>query len=260
PKSSRRSTWRSWSGSALGLKRAVGVRATPWRPGTAVPRGAKVVHLIRHGQGFHDRLGDIYRDFGRPVDSTGADSLGSPYTRQLFDPPLTTTGRDQAKALRPVTRALEGIDLVVVSPLQRAVQTAALGMPHLKQTVCWIAHEDCMETSGTSVCDKRRDSDEIGEDFPWLDLSLLTEPEDPLWTPDARETCRAVSDRTHSFALWLRDRQESNIVVATHSAWLFTLLNTAVDCEPRELNQWFHTGELRSVVFEFVDKHHCETP
>ena len=46
--------------------------------------------------------GDIYRDFGRSVDSTGASLTDSPYVRpELLDPPLTALGRDQVKSLRP---------------------------------------------------------------------------------------------------------------------------------------------------------------
>ncbi|KAJ8604769.1 hypothetical protein CTAYLR_001008 [Chrysophaeum taylorii] len=234
----------------LGLDRSVKIRATPWRAGTEVPAGAKVVHLIRHGQGFHNLLGDLYRDFGVKVDSTGKESA-SPYTRpEIEDPPLTAIGREQAKALRSTTAELE-VELVVTSPLARAAQTAHLAFPHLKGKVKWIGHEDVVETSGKNRCDKRRDLDEISDDFPYVDWSLV--PEKDRWTADARETARSVSDRAHNFLLWLRTRAETRVAVATHSAWLFTLLNTAVTCDPPDLASWFMTGELRSLILEYEE-------
>ena len=78
------------------------------------------------GQGFHNLLGDLYRDFGRTVDSTGQDTDDNPYTRpEIEDSPLTAVGRAQARGLRATVRALGGIELVVASPLRRAIETAA---------------------------------------------------------------------------------------------------------------------------------------
>jgi len=92
-----------------------------------------------------------------------------------------------------------------------------------------------------------------------------------FFDPDRRESARSVSDRAYSFMLWLRDRGEREIAVATHSAWLFTLLNTVVDCRESDLSNWlppagnatsrrasrpglrFLTGELRSVIVSFTD-------
>lgn len=233
----------------LGIRRDVMVTARAWKGDKT---DGKVIHLIRHGQGFHNLLGDVYRDFGVTVDSTGKDSK-SPYTRpEIVDPPLTAVGREQAKALRAVTKALP-IDLVVASPLARATQTASLALAHLKGQVPWIGHPDVVETSGKNTCDKRRDKADIADDFPFVSWDLLTSEEDDRWTPEARETARSVSDRAHAFLLWLRDRKETHIAVATHSAWLFTLLNSALVCDPPELASWFLTGELRSFVLDYSD-------
>ncbi|KAJ1444217.1 histidine phosphatase superfamily [Pelagophyceae sp. CCMP2097] len=233
----------------LGLERAVEIRARAW-DGGAAPPGCKIVHLIRHGQGFHNLLADVYRDFGRSVDATGLVAGDSPYTRpELLDPPLTAVGRAQAKSLQPATLQLGGIELVVVSPLLRAVQTAALAMPHLKAAVPWVAHPFVQEQSGKHTCDKRRAREDLVDDFPLLDVTLVDEG-DSLWT-EQREPMRAVSDRGHDFLLWLHARPEAEIAVATHSAWLFTLLNTACVCAEPELATWFQTGEFRSLILEF---------
>jgi len=232
---------------ALGLQETRPIKIIGRKP---IGGDSKIIHLIRHGQGFHNLLGDVYRDFGKSVDSTGDKNGESPYRRpEIVDPPLTTVGRDQAKALQGVAK---NIDLVVCSPLLRALQTAALAFPDERSSVPWIAHPDAREASGVNTCDMHRAKSEIQDDFPFLDLSLISENDD-YWTPDARESAKTVSDRAYNLLLWIKARKESNIVIATHSAYLFTLLNTAITCEPPELANWFLTGELRSIAISFSE-------
>lgn len=158
-----------------------------------------------------------------------------------------------------MTAELDGIDIVVVSPLLRAVQTAQLAMPQLKTSVPWVGHPDVAENSGKNTCDKRRLKSEIQDDFPLIDWTLLTSEEDDYWGP-TRESARSVSDRGHAFLLWLRARSETQVAVATHSAWLFTLLNTCITCDDPELASWFMTGELRSLVLQYEDGPETKRP
>mmetsp|Transcript_8067 Transcript_8067/g.24115 ORF Transcript_8067/g.24115 Transcript_8067/m.24115 type:complete len:349 (+) Transcript_8067:112-1158(+) len=238
----------------LNIKRQIVIKGrTP--DGSPLEDNEKLVHLVRHGQGFHNLLGDLYRDFGRTVDSTGQDTDDNPYTRpEIEDSPLTAVGRAQARGLRTTVQMLPGIELVVASPLRRAIETAAIGFQSLRKRVKWIGHPGCQETSGVNICDRRRPASEIREDFPWVDWRLLKDEHDMFFDPDRRESARSVSDRAYSFMLWLRDRGEREIAVATHSAWLFTLLNTVVDCRESDLSNWFLTGELRSVIISWTDR------
>ena len=74
----------------------------------------QVIHLIRHGEGFHNAAG--HRD---------ANEYGS---CEWLDAHLTPTGWQQAWALNSHIRALGTAfcaDLVVVSPLVRTLETAA---------------------------------------------------------------------------------------------------------------------------------------
>lgn len=238
----------------LSIARSVVIRGRA-PDGRPLKKNEKLLHLIRHGQGFHNLLGDVYRDFGATVDSTGGEGPGvNPYARpEIADSPLTAVGREQAKALRRHAMALEGAECVVVSPLQRAVQTAALGLPHLKRRVDWIGHPLVQETSGVNVCDRRRDKEEIAEDFPWVRWDLVTTETDEAFSFEKRESARAVSDRGYEFLLWLKHATPyDNVVVATHSAWLFTLLNTVIRCDG-DLANWFLTGELRSIIVSYEE-------
>mmetsp|Transcript_5829 Transcript_5829/g.13898 ORF Transcript_5829/g.13898 Transcript_5829/m.13898 type:complete len:277 (+) Transcript_5829:75-905(+) len=243
----------------LGLKRPIAISATPHTPGTPLAPGAKLLHCIRHGQGFHNLLADIFREFGKEVDCMGK-SRASPYQREeISDAPLTAIGVKQAKALQAQARSLENVQLIVVSPLCRAVQTANMAFAHTlpleesaqRAKVPFIAHPLATEMGGVNLCDKRRPLTDIRRDFPHVDFSLFKDEEDPNWSDEKREDPKNVSDRCYDFCLWLKERPETEVVVATHSAWLFTLFNTVLECSTPELTDWFLTGEMRSVQVVF---------
>jgi len=159
---------------------------------------------------------------------------------------LTEKGRSEALALRPNTSSLS-IDVVLVSPLSRATETALLAFgprfPH-------IALECLREQSGKHVCDQRRSKRDIQTQFPHLDVSLLVDEEDSLWTSE-RETKMELARRCEQFLGILAARPESHIAVVTHSSFLLTLFSLLFDCPP-DLKQWFNTGELRSVCLELA--------
>lgn len=250
-------------GGAIGVARPVKISATgAFAPDGEVPvalgDGEKRVHLIRHGQGFHNLLADIYKELGKKFNSaTGEGGADNPYLRpEVLDPPLTEVGRSQARWLQPLAKSLRP-ELVVVSPMVRATQTALIAFEHLvagaATEVPFVAHEGCHEIGGVHVCDRRRALGELRKDFPMVDYSAASVAEDdPLWSETERESPRALAARGYEFMLWLRGRQERDIVVAAHSAWLFALLNAVVDCEDDGARRWFATGEMRSFVFRFA--------
>eukprot|EP01062_Namystynia_karyoxenos_P066605 TRINITY_DN60510_c0_g1_i1.p1 TRINITY_DN60510_c0_g1~~TRINITY_DN60510_c0_g1_i1.p1 ORF type:complete len:288 (+),score=125.51 TRINITY_DN60510_c0_g1_i1:82-864(+) len=203
------------------------------------------LHLIRHGQAYHNLLGDLYREFGIEFDATGKTGRErSPYARpEVLDCPLTELGREQARALRPAA-AKAAPQLVVVSPLRRAAETAMLAFSESK--VAQVFHEDVREETGAHTCDRRRDTEEVARDFPAVDASTLA-PKDPVWTED-RETKAAVAERGRRFMAWLKGRSEKSIAVASHSAFLFVLTNSVIDCSVDDkLSLWWATGELRTL-------------
>ena len=101
---------------------------------TATPGRRQVtLHVVRHGEAEHNAQaampGAAACDCKR-ADPQGRDTPGSqcPYNSEAaFDAALTEEGRRQAAALLPHTRQnCPGIQLVVSSPLRRAVETALL--------------------------------------------------------------------------------------------------------------------------------------
>ncbi|MED6145574.1 hypothetical protein PIB30_026433 [Stylosanthes scabra] len=174
----------------------------------------KTIHLVRHAQGIHNVEGDKnYDAYLNPA---------------YFDAQLTPLGWKQVDNLRKHVRAsglLERIDLVIVSPLLRTLQTAVGvfgGEDYIDGTDAlplMIAHagnsshdaissidcppvvavELCREHLGVHPCDKRRSINEYQHLFPAIDFSLIDSNEDIWWKANARETKEELTDRGLKF-------------------------------------------------------------
>lgn len=222
--------------------------------------GQKVVHFMRHGQGYHNFVADFAKRYSvhrrLKGDTYGCNSYN---TAENFDPPLTEVGRQQAMARQPeYAQRCKSIGLVVTSPMRRAVETANLAFSHLLGAVPFVAHEGCREGVHGNACDYRRPASQTARDYAGsLDVSLLPE-DDPYLSPPRAESKVEGAERTYEFMQWLRARPEDCIVVSTHSCWLFELFNGVLLCEQPEdrgrgLEDWYETGELRSVLVTFED-------
>jgi len=215
----------------------------------------KVIHFIRHGQGFHNLMADLARAEGRDWVQYSKTKENPYIMPEILDAPLTEKGRQQALILQPVIESFsDQPELIVVSSQCRAIQTAVIAFEHLlDKSVPFIAHEDVRECTGVHTCDKRRPRSNQEKEFPMVDFSLLKSDDDGLFLEERRETKKEVGDRIYNFLEWMSERSETHVGVASHSGWLMTLFNGVVECN-EELKPWFQTGELRSIKLEFVRK------
>ena len=222
----------------------------------------KTVYFVRHGQGFHNLMADIAREQGRSWVSN-VKSPENPYTApEIVDAPLTEKGRQQALLLQSRVAALpQAPELVVLSPNCRALQTGLLAFESFLPSVPgepgkarFLAHEMVREEHGVHCCDQRRPVSRQSREFPYVDFSLLESDEDILFQEDTRETKLQVGERVYQFMEWLSERSECYVAVSSHSAWLLTVFNGVCQSQHDSLEEWFATGELRSVVLEFVRK------
>ena len=242
---------------ALGMQRPVTIRAQRIDSCSleTLCENSKILHFQRHGQGYHNLLGDVWREQNLPVNMDSSDATQNPFVRpEILDAPLTETGRQQCINQRGVASVLNP-QLVVVSPLQRAIQTALLSFAHAKETCPWVAHEGCREELGLLVCNKRRPLSEIQQDFSHIDFSAIQSEPDDLFHDTRRETLLEQLQRAYEFlSEYIRNRPESEIAIVGHSAWLFTALNAVVDCgDDDSLTSWFLTSEIRSMRVTFSD-------
>jgi broad specificity phosphatase PhoE len=216
----------------------------------------KVIHFQRHGQGYHNLIGEMYGELlGRSINIDCPDPSQNPFIREeTLDSPLTEKGRLECAARRTQAAQLKP-QVIIVSPLHRAIQTSMLSFADHASTIKWIAHEGAREQLGWLMCNKRRPLASTKLEFPNVDFSemLFTEDEDVLWHPSERESPAAETDRIYKFLTeFIMDRPEQELAVVGHSAWLFTMCNAVVDCGDDDvLKSLFQTSEIRSMKLSF---------
>jgi glucosyl-3-phosphoglycerate phosphatase len=160
------------------------------------------IYLIRHGQSTFNALFDLNR----------VDPLH-------FDARLSQIGIEQVAAARQAASDIP-VDLVVVSPLTRAIQTAVglYGDATVPMVVTDL-HRERLENS----CDIGRSPSTLSAEFPILTFDHLSDP----WWHDGQKDNRGVAvepdhlfaQRVIDFSRWLRARPEDVVVVVGHGGF-----------------------------------------
>ena len=235
-----------------------GATAAAPPPADGGPR--KLLHIVRHAEGFHN-------------------TERKHVAERSHDARLTPNGEAQCAALRAALGELAAFSspslLVVASPLTRTLQTASLCFPGARI----VALEEVRETCNFR-CDGRRSLELIRPEFPHVDFSNCADDDDALWAhyealhggADAYRGHRESADlpalaaRAARARAWLAARPEPMIVVVTHCAFLQAVLGPrldgrdgrpppAFDADDHEVGGWlaapFANCEMRSVFAEF---------
>lgn len=180
---------------------------------------AKDVYLIRHGQSTFNML----------FESSGIDPLH-------FDAPLSSLGNLQVAKVRQAAADLDA-DLVVASPLTRALQTA-IGLFHGTPVPITVSSTH-RERLGNS-CDVGRAPSVLSEEFPTLRFDHLEE----TWWHNGEKDGRGVPvepealfiQRIVEFSRWVSSRPERTVVVVGHGTFFHRL--TGRHLENCEIMQW----------------------
>jgi broad specificity phosphatase PhoE len=177
------------------------------------------VDLIRHGQST----------FNAHYEATGQDPLH-------FDARLTELGEQQVVAARDRYRDRD-YDIVLASPLTRAIQTAhgIFGDRGIPFEICALHREWQI-----SSCDIGRETSALRTDFPHLDFSALS---DRWWRHDLpacdlgfpQETEAHLQERVRAFAAFIATRPEERIAVVGHGDFFRRLIGRHLaNCERAE--------------------------
>lgn len=173
----------------------------------------KTIHLIRHAQSQHNA-----RVLEVPDENIARMDPG------LRDARLTPLGHQQAQSLAPEISNLLEIELVVTSPLTRAIQTTLAAFAnHPAPKIVEHLHREHQD----SFCDIGRSPAQLKAEFPMLEFDHL---DDPWWEvaldhegPYLRETMASLQLRVATFSDWLAARPEQTIAVVGHGTFLRTL-------------------------------------
>jgi broad specificity phosphatase PhoE len=179
---------------------------------------ASKIYLIRHGQSTFNALYELDR-----VDP------------MHFDARLSPLGIEQVASAREAASALR-VDLVVVSPLTRAIETA-LGLFDNAQTP--IVVTDLIRERLHCSCDVGRSPKELGAEFPKLSFDHL---DDPWWLHGeedrleiAIESDDLFARRVSDFSRWISARPEASAAVVGHGEFFRRLAGRFLaNCEIAE--------------------------
>lgn len=165
---------------------------------------AETVHLIRHAQSTFNAA---------MADTPWIDPM-------ILDAPLSPRGRQQTADLARRVATLD-VDLVVTSPLTRAIQTtlgafAGTGLPILVESLC----AERVELSQ----DVGRPSADLATAFPQLRFDHLADAwwytESPTENGVPHEPEPVFRARVAAFRDWLRARPERSLAVVSHGTFL----------------------------------------
>lgn len=168
---------------------------------------AKIIDCFRHGQSTFN-----------------AAMLVSRVDPLHFDARLSTLGETQVREAA-ARHADDHYELIVISPLTRALQTAT-GIFGDRETPVRI--EALAAERVENSCDIGRRPRELARDFPHLAFDHLDEE---WWhrhdAPDHRGICvepiEHLRGRVERFRLWLAARPEERIAVVGHGTFFFHL-------------------------------------
>ena len=167
---------------------------------------SKLLYCIRHGIAEHNVN---YLKYG----------VQTFYDPKFTDTSLVKEGFQQARNLRNSWLNLKDIELVIVSPLKRTLQTATeIFKDH---SVPIIALDYSREYPlGEHTCNKRSSKELYMKDFPHINFDNLQTDQDEIWLSHRRETMDELNTRIYKLKQFIVDRPETKIALVNHSSFI----------------------------------------
>lgn len=165
----------------------------------------KKLYLIRHGYALHNEL----------FHKIGLQAFRIP---QTIDSPLTNEGHLQSIELGHSWEKKNEIDLVLVSPLTRTLETC---MNIFGDTNIPIISQEFLREYpiGEETCNKRSSLISLKNKYPKVEFYLESDI-DTLWNSDYRESIEELENRLNKMINYLHGRNEKNIAIVGHSSFL----------------------------------------
>lgn len=183
----------------------------------------KVLYCIRHGTALHNIL---FWDQGEIV-----------YEKYL-DTPLVKKGVVESLKFGEEWNDIHKIELVIVSPLLRTLQTA--DNIFCKKDVPMIALDCLMEyPQGIELCNRRKTITEYKPCFPDVDFAHIESDEETQWRSERKENLDELQQRIDTMIEFIRTRKEKHIAIVSHSSYLGYYLHKKIGDENNELKHCY---------------------
>jgi broad specificity phosphatase PhoE len=150
-----------------------------------------------------------------------------PYNYDIPDAELSPLAKSQSIATIDVVKKIPQIDLIVCSPLTRALQTYLLVFENDDTRISPVIIHPYIQEVCSVPCDIGSPIDDLKKKFPTLsnELNLFEETfGDNEWrdkmNPESFYSPDRKKERATSFLHWLMNRSEQHIVVISHNLML----------------------------------------
>ena len=165
---------------------------------------SKYLYLIRHGKALHNEL----------FDKIGVKAFR---IKDTIDSPLTNLGNEQSISLGKTWTIKDEIELVIVSPLTRTLETAINIFGNNTPIVC---QEFLREYPiGEDTCNKRSDTNLLIQKFPTIDFSHIHLKTDTLWS-HKRESIEELDKRIQKMISYIQSCPENKIAIVSHGSYI----------------------------------------
>ena len=167
---------------------------------------SKTLYCIRHGLSLHNKL---YHKHGSKTF----------YDNDYVDTMLIPEGKQQARILGETWDEINNIELVIVSPLKRTLETAVNIFEGIDVPI--IALEICREfPMGLHTCNKRSNKEELELLYPRVNFDDIISNKDDLWNDKEEESKISLNSRIILVKEYIKNRPEKNIAFVNHAAFI----------------------------------------
>jgi len=169
----------------------------------------------------------------------------------IIDPGLTSNGINQCKTLKTYldnNKIIDKIDLIIVSPLYRTLETCANIIDFEKNDNIKIISLDEIREHINQPCHKRKSIKEKEKKYKFINFNkIIDKDEDLIYQKfNGQEPKQNVISRCEWFVNWLNKRNEKNIMIITHGNFLLPMFtNVLTDVENKN---FFSNCEIRKNI------------
>ena len=168
----------------------------------------KNLFLIRHGLSLHNQK---FKEMNYDVNAFRIP--------EVIDSPLIEEGQIQSIELGKKWKEKESIELILVSPLMRTLETVQNIFGDTNKKI--ICLEFLREYPiGRDTCNMRSDISVLKNKFPNIDFSNIKENKDIYWEKDEMdmETMVDLNNRIEYLKRYLMIQRETNIAIVSHGS------------------------------------------
>ena len=185
----------------------------------------KKLFCIRHGTALHN---DLYW------------YIGTRAFTEFKDTKLTEKGHKESISLGKTWSKIKDIELVLVSPLTRTLQTATNIFKD--RNLRMIAIDELMEHPQCSeICNQRLDKKILIDQYPHVDFSKISDNHLLFWNDECNDDkeLERLKKRIVDFKNIVKTFDENNIAIVSHSSYLGQMMFNKIEDPSNELTHCY---------------------